>query len=393
MTTSETTVSTLPSRDELFTSCQHIATKPNILGLFIQELNRAGFAGEERLSRLIFLALVTRVFKDPVSIAVKGPSSAGKSHTTQQVLNFFPTESYYAMTSMSEKALAYLNEPLKNRFLVIYEAEGMNGRTASYFIRSLLSEGCIKHSTLNQTRDDGWKLKTLYVEGPTGLLTTTTLPSLHAENETRLLSVPVNDSPEQTSEIMKAIALDEARPQIDYVPWHAFQHWLAAGTNGVSVPYAERLAATTFSGAVRLRRDFRKVISLVKAHALVHQQSRPRGEDGAVQATLQDYAVVRDLVADLIAEAAEQTVSDSLRATVKTVETQSRMGSAGISVTVLAKLLGIDKSTASRRADVAVEKGYLRNLEERPGIPARLILGDPLPEEQEVLPQPQALAA
>ena len=35
-------------------------------------------------------------------------------------------------------------------------------------------------------------------EGPTGLLVTTTAISLHAENETRLISIPVDDTPEQT---------------------------------------------------------------------------------------------------------------------------------------------------------------------------------------------------
>ena len=178
------------NRDNLFGTCERIATQTKILDLLIAELNRNGFVGEDRATRLIYLALTSRLFNDPVSIAVKGPSAAGKSHTTQQVLMFFPPEAYSALTAMSEKALAYWKEPLKHRYLVVYEAAGVKGDLASYFIRSLLSEGCIRHKTLTQSRGGTWVPRELYVEGPTGLLTTTTEISLHPENETRLLSCP-----------------------------------------------------------------------------------------------------------------------------------------------------------------------------------------------------------
>ena len=42
-------------------------------------------------------------------------------------------------------------------------------------------------------------------------------------------------------------------------------------------------------------------------------------------------------------------------------------------------------------ARVALNKGYLQNLEERRGRPARLVLGEPLPESLELLPNPEAL--
>ena len=66
-------------------------------------------------------------------------------------------------------------------------------------------------------------------EGPTGLILTTTAASLHSENETRMFSIPINDTPEQTSRVMKAHAhryLGSAkRPQIP-PEWFALQTWL-----------------------------------------------------------------------------------------------------------------------------------------------------------------------
>lgn len=51
-----------------------------------------------------------------------------------------------------------------------------------------------------------------------------------------------------------------------------------------------------------------------------------------------------------------------------------------VSVAQLAAKLNLDKSAASRRVRVAEGLGYVINLEDRKGKPARLVLGDDLPD-------------
>ena len=138
-------------------------------------------------------------------MAVKGPSSGGKSFTVETALKAFPLSAYYALSSMSERALAYSEEPLVHRFLVLYEAAGMTGDFASYLIRTLLSEGCIRYETIEKTAD-GMKPKLIERAGPTGLLVTTTWASLHPENETRMLSLTVRDDRDQTRGVLSALA-------------------------------------------------------------------------------------------------------------------------------------------------------------------------------------------
>ena len=41
------------------------------------------------------------------------------------------------------------------------------------------------------------------------------------------------------------------------------------------------------------------MLNLIKAHALLHQASRERDKEGRIIATITDYRVVRELVADL----------------------------------------------------------------------------------------------
>src|ERR687890_2756423 len=169
------------------------------------QLAKSGVAGETRTTKLLYLAVTSRLLEKPVSIALKGPSSGGKSHVVERVLSFFPESTYYALTAMSERTLAYSEEPIKHRFLVIYEAAGMSSEFATYLIRSLLSEGCVRYETVEKT-SEGIRPRLIEREGPTGLIVTTTAVKLHPENETRLLSLTVTDTQEQTQAVMAAPA-------------------------------------------------------------------------------------------------------------------------------------------------------------------------------------------
>ena len=367
---------------------------PDILERFAAACRERGLVGEDQAAKLLFLAGVSRLLDRPVSCVVKGASSSGKSVTVETVFAHFPPSAFYALSSMSERSLAYSHEPLMHRMLILYEAAGLTSDLATYLMRSLLSEGKIRYETIEKT-GQGLQPKLIERAGPTGLIVTTTGANLHPENETRMLSITVRDDPIQTAGVLQALANRasgrEAEPP-DVARWHALQRWLElAGCRRVTIPYANDLALLADSRAVRLRRDFGAVLNLVHAHAILHQATRERDPVGRIVATLADYAAVYELVIDLIAQGVQATVSTSIRETVAAVKELDTPTDPGIGLAPIAKRLGIDRSAASRRVRVAVEEGYLVNLEQRNGRPARITPGDPLPEEGAVLPHPDAL--
>src|SRR5215216_3869562 len=373
-------------------ACEELALADNILERFVAYLRRCGVAGEAKVAMILFLALVSRLLKHIVSVAVKGPSSGGKSYLVDQVLRFFPEEAYYALTAMSERTLAYSEVPIKQRFLVLFEAAGMSGDFATYLIRSLLSEGRLRYETVEKT-SEGLKPRLIEREGPTGLVVTTTAVKLHPENETRLLSLTVNDTKEQTQDVLAALAEEDGETP-DLGRWHALQEWLEGAEHRVTIPYAKALARLVPPVAVRLRRDFGAVLNLIRAHALLHQATRERDGEGRIVVTIEDYAAVRELVADLVGEGVETTVPKTIRETVEAVK-RLREGSKGEPVTVaeLARKLKLDRSTVSRRVRSAKDRGYLRDLEDNPRKPSRLILGDDLPDDVQILPSPEDVRA
>jgi hypothetical protein len=376
-------------RAEAWEVCATLARSNDVLAEFDKTLETVGLVGERRIAKLICLAVTSRLLDRPVSIVLKGPSSGGKSFTVESVLQFFPGEAFHALTAMSDRSLAYSNEPLKHRHLVIYEAAGMASDFATYLIRSLLSEGRLRYETVEKTRD-GLEPRLIEREGPTGLIVTTTSLRLHPENETRMLSLTVSDTREQTAAVFKALA-NGGTHGVDLSSWQALQVWLANSMCEVVIPYALTLAEEVPPVAIRLRRDFKTILTLIRAHALLHQASRRKDAEGRLIAEIADYVAVREMVADLVAEGAEVTIKRETRDTVNVVAGLLGDGREEVKQSDIKAKLKLDKSVISRRVAAAVDAGVLRNLEDRKGRPARLVLGDPLPEETDLLPQPERL--
>jgi hypothetical protein len=366
-----------------------LADSRDILSVLDRALGACRVVGERRNAKLVYLALTSRLLAEPVSLVIKGVSSAGKSYTIEAVLKFVPEAAVITMTAMSERALVYMKEEFSHRTLVLFEAtalreqrEKAEGNLTAYFVRSLLSEGRISYP-VTVRGEHGFETRIVVKDGPTNLILSTTSISLHGENETRMLSLPIDDTADQTRAILLELANDAAAT-VNYADWHDLQHWLAGAEHRVSIPYARRLAESVPPVAVRLRRDFRAILNLIRTHAVLHQCHRQRDETGRIIATPEDYAAVRALVADLVADGVGATVPATVRETVEIV--RAVPGEDGITVNAVAERLRIDRSAAQYRLSNARARGFIKNVEQKRGAPARYVTGDPLPDELVLLP-------
>jgi hypothetical protein len=97
------------------------------------------------------------------------------------------------------------------------------------------------------------------------------------------------------------------------------------------VPFATTLAALIPPVSVRLRRDFKLLLTLIRAHALLHRETRDRDPQGRIVATVVDYGAVRALVEKLFSEGIEATVPPTVRETATTAPGRAwRFPSTGI---------------------------------------------------------------
>jgi hypothetical protein len=382
-----------------------VGLESDILSRFVHDLSRAGVAGEERLGKLLYLALTSRLLpwgksgNRPVSVIAKGTSSTGKSHITQAVLAFFPPRAFLNIGSMTKRYLFYCEDELRHRIIYVPEWSAIAGdEEVVTALRTLLSEGRLLHGTVeSEGKGEGRKkARPIEKEGPTGLIVTTTAAAVDPEMETRCLSVVTDDSPEQTRSIFRKVAEleDEDECPVDYEPWHQLQQWLAGeGETRVVIPFADALAELMPNEATRLRRDFVSLFCLIRAHAILHQPARERDAAGRIVASREDYAAVRELVSDLVAEGADATASDATRETVEAVRALLTEGGETVSVKALTDRLGVGRSATYDRVKRALAAGYLVNEAKRDERGYKLGLGASLPEQQPFLPKPEDVEA
>jgi hypothetical protein len=374
-----------------------VAVLRNILTQVAKDAVLCGVVGEERTVQTVYLAQTSRLLDRPISVAVKGGSSSGKSWIVKKTVAFFPEEAVHARTAMSSRALVYSPEEYVHRTIVLYEVTGMRENDpddmTAYLIRTLLSENRIDYETTVRRPDGSFTTNRVTKEGPTNLIFTTTQDAVHAENETRLLSLTTDDSNEQTKAVMNRLAKGNA-DAVDLQRWHDLQNWLAsdAAEKRVTIPFAAVLSDLTPASAVRMRRDFGAILGLIQTHAMLHQCTRERDDQGRIIATIEDdYAVVRGLVSSAVSQGVGATVSTSVRETVQAVgDVAKDKGGLGkppvATVGEVAEHLKVDKSNAGRRLKTAARGGYIENQETRPGVKAQWVVGEPLPDHSEVLP-------
>jgi hypothetical protein len=271
---------------------------PRLLWRVAKAITGRGVIGERPNAILVWLALLSQITDKPISIIVKGDSAGGKSFLVLQVLALFDSSDYIDLTSMSERALIYSERDFRHKTCVIFEAKGQENELLSYVIRTLISEGCIKYHTVEST-PNGLRSREITKDGPINFVTTTTAPEIHAENETRIWSLLVDDSPKATRLVLKIQSLiAEGRfVQKDDPDLRTAITWLRSkGATKYVIPFAERLSRTMPDRPLRLRRDFPRLLQLIGLSAILHQRQRQIDGQGRVVATLADYGMCREIV-------------------------------------------------------------------------------------------------
>ena len=253
---------------------------PKLLDRVLSDLEKLGCVGEREALALGYLGTVSRLLDKPLGLMILARSGAGKTTVQDAVTDFVPEESLVKYTRITGQALFYKEEDaLVHKVLAIEEDAG--AESAAYAIRNLQSSQTL---TIAATRTDPatGKLRTdaYRVKGPVFIMLTTTNPqALDYETRNRFLEVTVDESHEQTARILKAQREEDTlegllrqaeRERIMRLHQNA-QRLLRPLK--VLNPFAGKL--TYPAHGLKMRREQKKYLTLLKAMALLHQHQRP----------------------------------------------------------------------------------------------------------------------
>jgi hypothetical protein len=191
-----------PDPADLEARLKPILETEGILDLWIKSWDKV-MAGEHRNAKLLYLVATSRLFENTMHAAVKGPSSGGKSQIRKQVLEFFPPEDIVSFTTLSEKALLYHDGDFDHKILSMAEAVGsQEWEFQDLLLRELMSEGKLIYPCVQKVHGQLVTVK-ITKHGPVSFIVTTTKAALHPENETRMLSLEIDDSEGQTKRVLR----------------------------------------------------------------------------------------------------------------------------------------------------------------------------------------------
>jgi hypothetical protein len=174
---------------------------PHCFNKFLCTVKKAGLVGEESNALLLLVVVVSRLLDHPLSVFVKGHSSAGKNWLVSRVLRLLPKDAIAEITSASEKAWNYSGSDFRHK--VVYLQERNEEAGSVHPIRLLISEGKLVRM-VSSWANGALVTKKYVARGPVASISTTTKNLLEVDDETRHISIWVDESPEQTREIARA---------------------------------------------------------------------------------------------------------------------------------------------------------------------------------------------
>jgi DNA-binding MarR family transcriptional regulator/RNA polymerase subunit RPABC4/transcription elongation factor Spt4 len=323
-------------------------------------------------------------FEDRIHTIGIGKSSAGKNHIVLHILRLHPNVLRFTRTTL--KAFDWMDRDIDRQIMYIEEYEGME---SNYSMRVMLSSGGLVLAT-PQKDDSMGRMRTTIIRtrGSPALFTT------HAEtviSDEQMLNRTVDWSPDESIQQTENILRAEAREastihRVEFTEDEkvllALHQVLFSEPVEAVIPYAERLVDLVPKENVRIRRDFRKLLALVKASASLHRRQRlvltpPSRQVPVVLANIKDLLIVVEYCWDIIVKSSyglQKPIFDFLERLEKNLPLiMSKntlqlpdISSIWFTSSDAAKATGIAGRTAQMWLRELYQKGYLQRRDAKP---------------------------
>lgn len=193
---------------------------------FFPEVLRAarklGLVGEEQNALATYIIGVSRLLRRPLNLLVKGKSSSGKNFLVDALLTLFPPKCVHVLSSATNRAWNYLGDKLQHGIVYTKEVNSSSGSLLP--TRLLISEQRLVHY-VTERRFGRYVTVEYETKGPVACISTTTKSRLEIDDETRNVSIRIDESPEQSRRIVVAKSRGDkgSLPAEERQAWHAVQ--------------------------------------------------------------------------------------------------------------------------------------------------------------------------
>ena len=362
---------------------------PRFFNKFLRAIKRAGLVGEEQNALVLLIVVVSRILPRPLNAFVKGLSSGGKNWLVTRILRLAPKSAVAEITSASDQAWTYSRSHFRHRVVYVQEQNEAAGTIDP--IRQLISEG--KTVRIVPEYKNGKRVTTEHVaRGPIAAISTTTRNRLKIDDETRHISIWVDESSKQTRQIAKAYTL-QAKPLSgkELRAWHTVHRLLEkrVGTEVTFPKWFEEIPDRLFVDDLSVRRYYPAFVEACRTVCLIRsfQPDRTASKHGELIVDFADFAITA-LIFDQVFVESLHLGKGVGEATRKLVEMIAARKHRPVKTEDIVSELKISKDKAYSKLRYAKQAGVIRQVNEPQRSNRKLYLSNPRPR---FVPDPEKL--
>jgi len=273
---------------------------PDILE-WVTEVLSNRIVGENLNKLTLFLIALSYKTDESQGAILTGPPAIGKSHVTKNVLRLFPN--VINLSRITGAVLDRLGIDLSHYILYISELGGQEQATST--LRVMLSEGELRLAT-TEMHDGKIRPKVIQTTGVPVYVTTTTQEVVERQLASRTWMLNLDTTKEQTRRILhyqavKASSITRDEYTEDEMVLRSLLYRLKR--HKVLIPYAEKMSGLFPSEESQARRDFKRLLALIKCVTLIFQKQRAlvtSGGEEVLLANLTDLAYTLKLIRPIL---------------------------------------------------------------------------------------------
>ncbi len=242
---------------------------PRFFNKFLRAIKRVGLVGEEQNALVLLIVVVSRILPRPLNAFVKGLSSSGKNWLVTRILRLAPKSAVAEITSASDQAWTYSRSHFRHRVVYVQEQNEAAGTIDP--IRQLISEGKTVR-IVPRHKNKELVTRELVARGPIAAISTTTRNRLKIDDETRHISIWVDESSRQTRQIAKAYT-QQGQPlsSKELRAWHMVHRLLEkkVGTKIIFPKWFDEIPDRLFVDKLSVRRYYPAFVEACRTVCLI----------------------------------------------------------------------------------------------------------------------------
>ncbi len=303
---------------------RHLLDKVNSI---LHESRETPFVGDDANLMLTFLVFLSCKTDNPLNLEMIGQSASGKTYMTLTARNGFPKSMIMVLAGASKEALKYDYDEIDEEGNFIVNVDGrcivVLEKDESYaFIKKMKpimsgdDDELVWKTPIKNELSGEIETKDFIIRGRPSFITLTTRNPSEAEQITRQLIMTPDTTVEKVDNVVKNALMQKARPEKFTI--HPDLKLLQASMLGLTQYKVRNIFAPLMADFFPARnaqhqRDIGKVLSIIDAVTLLHQNQRPvqKTSDGQefLLSSIEDN-VIGLLLCDLVLRASLSGVPD-----------------------------------------------------------------------------------